>query len=847
MFGGFLTSLFLILAGVVAYALWSGRPGFQAEFRDRDQGFADLLRYGRPVAPGIMLGKGGELMAGFVFRGIDLDSAANEDVRVLMQRINAMLSRCESGWMVHVDAVRGSVVGYLPTGAFPHKLLALMDQERREQYMAEGKRYESQYAAIFTWVPQMAALSRAASWLYEHSGDRAVGERDLHAKTLETFKRRLADLEVDMRRNFAEVARMGEVVAPMLANGAQPHTDQLLSYLHWCVTGDRTAVAQPAGVNLDADYLVGSEDFVGGNTPRVGRKHIRCIAIEGFPTECGPLVMERLNRLPVAYRWSTRFIFFDTEEAKSVIGRLRKQWRQKLRPIMDQVIGHARGPVDQDAARMSADAEGALGDASAGFVRFGHYTSTVVLMDEDADRADENALQVKKLIQDIGFPARIEDVNTVEAFLGSLPGHAYENVRKPLMHTLNLAYLFPASAIWSGVARHPCKFYPPNSPPLFMADAAGSSPFRGVLHYGDLGHVLFIGPPGSGKSTALQLFAASQFRYPNARVFLFEKGYSGFVLANGCGGAHYDIGGEDYTLTFAPLANVDRPGERMWAEEWITIALELQGITIVPRTRTLIREALGRLAAMDRVERTMTLFANQLQDEALREAITPYTLAGNNPYLDGNPGEEGLEFARYTVFEMEHLMELGDKHVVPILLYLFHRIEHSVKGEPTLMILDEAWLMLMHPLFRDRIRQWLKTFRKANVGVWFSTQEPVDLASSPIRDVIFSSCVTRILLPNPSATSETQRPLYRELGLNDHEIDVIASAVPKRDYYYTSPYGRRLFALGLGPMCQAWAGASGKDEVRLARELMRKHGDGWAIEWTRLRAGAAWASRLAAA
>lgn len=851
MFAGFFTTMFLILAGAVVYALWSGRSGFQKEFRDRDVGFADLVRYGRLVEPGIVLGKGGELISGFFFRGIDLDAAANEQVNVAMARINSMLSKFESGWMVHIDAIRSSAVGYLPDGHFPHKLLRLMDQERREQYMSDGGHYESAYAIIFTWMPPMTIMGKAQSFLYEHSGDRKNLASDLHTKTLDAFKRRMSEVAIDLNRTFQGCVRMRGIVLGeadrVLRNGVQHVADDLVGYLHWCATGQRKTIKVSTVAGNDLDYLIASEDFAGGITPRVGNKHVRPIVIEGFPTECGPLVMERLNRLGAQYRWSTRFIFFDTEEAKNVIGRMRKKWRQKLRPIMEQALGtKGRGPVDQDAARMSLDAEGALGDASMGVVRFGHYTSTVILMDEDIDRVDEHALQIKKLIEDIGFPSRIETVNAVEAFLGTLPGHGYENVRKPLIHTMNLSYLFPASAIWSGVKQHPCQFYPPESPALFMADAAGATPFHGVLHYGDLGHFLLVGPPGSGKSTALQFFAAQHFRYPNANVFLFEKGYSGFALSQASGGSHYDIGGEDYTLTFAPLADIDRPNERMWAEEWITIGLELQGLPIAPRTRTEIREALGRLARLERDQRTMTNFAGQVQNMEIREAIKPYTLAGNNPFLDGVPGTDALEFSRYTVFEMEHLMELGDKHVVPILLYLFHQIERSLKGQPALVILDEAWLMLLHPLFRERIRQWLKTFRKGNIGVGFATQEVGDLANSPIRDVIFSSCVTRILLANPSATTQHQRPLYRELGLNDQEIDLIASATPKRDYYYTSPYGKRLFSLALGPMCVAFAGVSGKDEVRQVRELMKKYEDKWPVEWTRLRAGAGWAARLAA-
>ena len=48
----------------------------------------------------------------------------------------------------------------------------------------------------------------------------------------------------------------------------------------------------------------------------------------------------------------------------------------------------------------------------------------------------------------------------MDAWLGSLPGHGVENVRRPLINTMNLADLLPVSSIWTGEQKAPCPFYP---------------------------------------------------------------------------------------------------------------------------------------------------------------------------------------------------------------------------------------------------------------------------------------------------------------------------------------------------------------------------------------------------
>jgi len=341
-----------------------------------------------------------------------------------------------------------------------------------------------------------------------------------------------------------------------------------------------------------------------------------------------------------------------------------------------------------------------------------------------------------------------------------------------------------------------------------------------------------IGKTGGGKSTALTFMMAQHFRYPNAQVFAFDKGYSSYILCNACGGTYYDIGGEKTDLAFCPLKKIDSPEDQAWAAEWIEVMLELQGMSVTPALRQMVYEAIMRLTHSPR--RTLTEFVSELQDEDLRQALLHYTLAGPmGSLLDAEV--DSLRDGQFQVFEMEHLMGLGEKNLVPVLLYLFRQVEKRLDGRPTLVPLDECWLMLSHPLFREKVREWLKTWRKKNAAVLMATQELADVMASPIRDVIMASCPTKILLPNPEAQDPSSRSMYEVIGLNDREVEILANAQVKRQYYYKSPLGRRLFSFGFGPMVLSFVGASGQDDLRAVRELMEEHNSDWPAYWLKRR------------
>ncbi|ELJ8710414.1 VirB4 family type IV secretion/conjugal transfer ATPase [Vibrio cholerae] len=794
--------------------------------RSKDAGLADLLNYAAVVDDGVIVCKNGAFMASWLYKGDDNASSTDEQREMVSFRINQALAGLGNGWMVHVDAVRRPAPNYSDrnVSAFPDPVSAAIDEERRQLFEGLGAMYEGYFVLTLTWFPPMLAQRKFVELMFDDDAE-VVGKKARTKGLIDQFKREISGIENRLTTAVKLTRLRGQKIVN--EDGSRVTHDDFLSWLQFCVTGVSHPVQLPNNP-MYMDAYIGGQEMWGGVVPKVGRKFIQVVSIEGFPLESHPGILSALAELPVEYRWSSRFIFMDQHESVKHLDKFRKKWKQKVRGFFDQVFNTNSGNVDQDALTMVQDAESAIAEVNSGLVAVGYYTSVVVLMDESRDRLEQSARQVEKSINRLGFAARTETINTLDAYLGSLPGHGVENVRRPLINTMNLADLLPTSTIWTGHADAPCPMYPPLSPALMHCVTNGSTPFRLNLHVRDLGHTFMFGPTGAGKSTHLALIAAQLRRYAGMSIFAFDKGMSMYPLTKAVGGLHFSVGADDDRLSFCPLQYLETKSDRAWAMEWIDTILALNGVNSTPVQRNEIAHAI--VSMHESGARTLSEFSLTIQDESIREAIRQYTVDGSMGHLL-DADEDGLSLTDFTTFEIEELMNLGEKFALPVLLYLFRRIERSLKGQPAVIILDEAWLMLGHPAFREKIREWLKVLRKANCLVLMATQSLSDAANSGILDVIVESTATKIFLPNVYARDEDTSALYRRMGLNARQIEILATAVPKRQYYYVSENGRRLYDLALGPLALSFVGASDKESVAAIKQLEAKFGEQWVHEW----------------
>jgi type IV secretion system protein VirB4 len=314
-----------------------------------------------------------------------------------------------------------------------------------------------------------------------------------------------------------------------------------------------------------------------------------------------------------------------------------------------------------------------------------------------------------------------------------------------------------------------------------------------------------------------------------------------FVLTKAAGGEFYDLAGDKTELAFCPLREIDSDADLTWAVTWLEDLCSLNGLTVTAKHRNALTQALLQLRLSP--SRTLTELSANVQDLDVREALQFYTLSGPlGQLLDAD--EDVLTAGKFITFETENLLQLDDKAVIPVLLYLFRRIEKRLDGSPTLVSLDEAWAYLRNAVFRERLRDWLKTLRRMNGIVLLATQNLSDICNSDISDVILEMCPTKILLPNGEAKNPASKEFYDRIGLNSRELDILQTSIPKQHYYVISPLGRRLIALGIHNVALSFVGVNGREERQLVEDLLAEYPDTWQSEWLRMRAKALKDERL---
>ena len=793
-----------------------------APYRRRPTRLADYLPWACLVGPGIVLNKDGSFQRSFRIRGKDLDSASDGELLAAATRLNAILKSFGEGWALFCDSARVPATGY-PASAFPDPASWLVDEERRAAFESKGSHFETRSVLTLLHLPPPDASRASERFFYERKGGRAIA----------------ADMHAELAHFVSETDRAAAMLAVLLPEATPLDDAETLAYLHATISDKSHPVALPA-TPAYLDALLADTPLLGGIEPRLGNLTLRLLTVTGFPSLTSPGLADGLNDLGFPFRVMTRFIPLSVSEATRQLTKLRRHWfakRKSVAAVLREVMfNRETALVDPDAEAKAADADSALAELGSGEVAFGYLTQTLLVADSDPARADEKLIAIEAFLNGRGLLTIRESLNAVEAWLGTLPGNPYANVRQPIVHTLNLVHMLPLAARWAGPETNAHL----NAPPLMLTRTRGTTPFRLDLHVGDVGHSLIVGPTGAGKSVLIACLALQFRRYANAQVAIFDKGRSARAAVLAMNGTSIDLG-LDGSLALQPLRAIDDAAGLARAQQWLLTLLANEKVALTPKLKDGLWSALKSLASAPAEERTLTGLAVLVDDRLIADALSPYTLEG--PFgrlLDGC--NDGLALADVVHLEMAGLMH-HPPLLLPVLTHLFDRLEQRFDGRPSLLILDEAWVFLDSPVFAPRLREWLKSLRKKNVAVVFATQSLDDIERASIAPALIESCPTRIFLANERALEPQAAVVYRRFGLNPRQIELIASATPKRDYYADCPRGNRLFELGLGPIALAFAAAASSDQQRQIDELLATASGGFAARWLR-RNGLDWAAEL---
>ena len=762
------------------------------------------------IDKGVVLNKNGTLQKTLKYRGYDLDSSTVYELKNINAKLNDVIKRLGQGWSLNVEARRKRCTDYIEA---ENEILAIdiIEKERKLNFL-ENEHFESEYYLTIVQLIPTDNSKKVGEIFLEYAK-----KSEILDKTLENFNKEFKKILNLFKEIFLEVTELDD--------------EETYTYLHSCVSTKTDKVVVPEIPYAMANYLCDS-DLVGGLKPKLRGKEIRCISIQGFPNYTVPGFFDVLNRLNIPYRWITRFLMLSKLEALSKMEKKYKNIFSQRLSLFQRVYAELTGEKEENSRKLNEDALNKANEVrtqialTAGdYVSQGFYTCTLIVDGDSIDEVEERVDVISKTINNMGFITIEESINSVEAFLGSIPGNITNNIRMPILNTITLSHLLPVSSVWGGDSWNKHL----NAPPLIYTKTKGSTPFRFNIHIEDIGHSAIVGPTGYGKSVLLGLIASSFMKYKDSRVYFFDKDASSRVLTYAVGGEFHDLGNDE--LSFQPLANIEIVEEKEWAYGWILEILEQENVKVSPTQKEKIWKALDNLSKTPIELRTISNFYTSVNDREIKEALIPYKIGGAlGRYFDSD--KDTLNFSRWQVFEMNQVIN-NKKGITPLLSYIFRRIENSLDGSPYIIILDECWMFFDSPIFAAKIREWLKVLRKKNCSVIFATQELGDILNSKLFTTVLDACQTKVFLPNPNAFADNYIPIYEKFGLNKTEIEIISKATKKKEYYYKSTKGSRLFELDLKEKTLSLIASSDLAKQNKAKELKEiyRNANDFTREW----------------
>ena len=768
----------ILIGAAIGVTLTFAILRFLTHRQPKEAGLADRLPWALLVADGIILCKDSTFMAGFGIRGQDLSSAPVSALNAAADTVRQAIGLMEPGYSVEVNIHRVACPSYPPSRSahFPTEELHAVDRERETHFTLPSGYYETRATLLINFTPPRESVQKVENIFVK--GESASAN---YTSLLKGFQQAIDEIQGHLAPSFTL---------------HQMNSTELVTECHQCLSGDPEQVVPDGGY---LHYALASGDLYSGFTPRFRDQHLHMVTITGFGPSVRVASGDFFNSIRDAVRWHVRYLPLSRAEAESKIQWAQKNWfsqRKGLRAFMPGGGENEAALEDTHALAMQEETAAARAELASGESRFGFISNVVIIRDTDLRRGRSRADAIVQRAREAGFVAQIETTNATAAFMGSLPGFGAANLRRFLVSSRVVSHLFPTTQPWAGDEANPSALFPKNSPPLMMVGGRGSTPFRLHLHHGDVGHCLVVGATGAGKSVLVGSIMMSWLRYKESRIACFDVGRSHQQLTESADGQHINLG-QDTSPPLQPLRHLDADTDLLWAESWVSGLCSLAKINLTPDERLGVGHALKLVAEEAPEHRTLTELSVSLPPR-VAEVLSPYTSRGTFGRLfDGVEAAENST-TRMRTMELRDILSMGDTVIAPLLMCLFRKVERALDGTPTLIVIEEAWAALMRTEFSARLQQWLLTLRKQNAAVIIVAHNPLQIRELPNASIITDSCPTRILLPNPEARVEAHAAVYRFLDLNNREIDLIASAKQKQEYYYTSPRGSRMFDLCLG-------------------------------------------------
>jgi type IV secretion system protein TrbE len=494
-------------------------------------------------------------------------------------------------------------------------------------------------------------------------------------------------------------------------------------------------------------------------------------------------------------------------------------------------------PVNSARAGAGHEANEIAGAVSMNQIQLVHAHLSVLCLAADLKSLDVLVDSVEEVAKAANFgKVYREEMHLLSSFAAQVPGNYQQVARWTPVTSANVADVAMLRTIATGRLRSaylsehlkkPCDA-------ALVLPTNYQTPFYFDVFALILGHGLFVGPSRAGKTVMMLLLASGFLRYGNSQVICLDKDLSCRVAVLTQGGTYAMLDPEGTApIAINPLALLREPRNRQWLISWVELLVSQRGFVVDTVHTKEIEEALAALADLPSDGHHLSGLYAHITHAGLRAELRVWVRDEQGAlckYFDNDV--DGFSLSSFCGFELGKVLT-HQQVCAPFTEYLFYRIDQMLLSQretgvvrPTMLLIPEVWNLLAQPAYAAKIMDWLKTFAKRHAALWMDTQSVEDITGSSIFAALRDNVPNKVFAANSKATSRSARAVYvDELGLKEEQVQLIAQAVPRRDFLLMQGETVRSIELSLSKFELAVLRSDTNAQIALDRHLHSGHPD----------------------
>jgi len=562
----------------------------------------------------------------------------------------------------------------------------------------------------------------------------------------------------------------------------------------------------------------------------LGGYHTRVLILREEPAESWPLILQQLFQINATYHITTTWRAAENDEAKKHIEAMRLHFHNTKTSLVSQASSSGGKDTLKDDTKTAF--VGDLGECLLEIGKkgnyFGKFSLTVVVYARELEKVEKAVSNFRKVFSRNSGELYSETYNQLGAFFATQPGNQHFNLRQLWVTNNNYAdwaFLFSLEEgeRWNSHL---------NREALAIVETADSSPYYLNLHQqirdgngartDDVAHTFITGRTGSGKSFFLNFLTTALQKY-DPYTFIFDLGGSYKKLTELFGGAYLKISSESNGFSINPFVLEPTKENIEFLYSFVKVLIEGKGdYALTNDDDRNLYQAIDTIYSLDQDIRRLRTLSGTLPKH-LAERLQKWIEGGQYGTIFDNE-RDTLTLARFQCFDFEG-MEKYPQVIEPLLFYVLHRASFVINDpdiNSTLKVfeLDEAWRFFTIPAVLQYLTEAAKTWRKKNGVLIMATQSVDELRRSDLINLIVESFPTKIFLANPDMDYDLYAKTFH---LNQKEIELISTLIPKREMLLKTSMTAKKFALNVDPKSYWIYTNSPRDNERF-NDAVKKYG-----------------------